>query len=168
MRKGFTLLELMVAALLMGMLLTILTMIFNQSSIAWTTGTASVTSLGGVRQDITRSALLADNALMTDGNLQGLKVVTIWNQGNSSGTMGANTGAGNILRTDTDGRTLDKEGIVGNKVMLDSSSRGDYAVTLGSGTVAGRDTYIVGVTSNGPDREPETWDDISTYPEDQL
>lgn len=168
MRKGFTLLELMVAALLMGMLLTILTTIFNQSSIAWSTGTASVTSLGGVRHDITLSALLADNALATDGNLQGLKVVSIWNTGNSVETKEQQTGAGNILRTDTEGRTLDREGIIGSQVMLDSSSRGEYVVPLGNGNAAGRDTYIVGVTSNGPDREPETWDDISTYPEDQL
>lgn len=49
MRKAFTVLELLVASLLLSMLVTILTMIFNQSSIAWTTGIASVDRLSGVR-----------------------------------------------------------------------------------------------------------------------
>ena len=34
MRKGFTIIELLVASLLLGLIVTILTMIFNQSSIA--------------------------------------------------------------------------------------------------------------------------------------
>ena len=50
MKKGFTILELLVASLLLGMLVTILTMIFNQSSIAWRTGTAVVEDLGDVRE----------------------------------------------------------------------------------------------------------------------
>ena len=45
MRRGFTILELLVASLLLGMLVTILTMIFNQSSIAWRTGVAGVADL---------------------------------------------------------------------------------------------------------------------------
>ena len=45
MKKGFTILELLVASLLLGMLMTILTMIFNQSSIAWRTGVAGVADL---------------------------------------------------------------------------------------------------------------------------
>ena len=42
MRRGFTILELLVAALLLGMLVTVLTMIVNQSSIAWRTGVAGL------------------------------------------------------------------------------------------------------------------------------
>ena len=49
MKKGFTILELLVASLLLGMLMTILTMIFNQSSIAWRTGVAGVADLDDVR-----------------------------------------------------------------------------------------------------------------------
>ena len=37
-RNGFTLLEVMVASLLLGLLVTALTMVFNQSSIAWRVG----------------------------------------------------------------------------------------------------------------------------------
>ena len=46
MKKGFTILELLVASLLLGMLMTILTMIFNQSSIAWRTRSARSVSCG--------------------------------------------------------------------------------------------------------------------------
>ena len=48
MRKGFTILELLVASLLLGMLVTIMTQIFSQSSIAWSTGTAGVVELDDV------------------------------------------------------------------------------------------------------------------------
>ena len=148
-------LELMVAALLMGMLLTILTMIFNQSSIAWSTGTASVVALGDVRRDISHNAYLADNALETEGSRQGLQVVSVWNP---------NAG-GSVLRTDTEGRTLDLNGLKGKQVR---DPMPDESVTLGGGASAGQETYVVGVTSNGPDGLAETWDDISTFPEDQL
>ena len=49
LKSGFTVLELLVASLLLSMLVTILTMIFNQSSIAWTTGVASMSEQSGVR-----------------------------------------------------------------------------------------------------------------------
>ena len=52
LKSGFTVLELLVASLLLSMLVTILTMIFNQSSIAWRTGTAIVEELGDVREKI--------------------------------------------------------------------------------------------------------------------
>ena len=45
MKKGFTIIELLVASLLLGLLVTILTMVFNQSSIAWRIGTAGVSDL---------------------------------------------------------------------------------------------------------------------------
>ena len=44
-RNGFTLLEVLVASVLMGMLVTILTVIFNQSAIAWRTGKAGVADM---------------------------------------------------------------------------------------------------------------------------
>ena len=154
-KRGFTLLELMVASLLMAMLMTILTMIFNQSSIAWSTGTASVVSLGNVRRDISENALLADNALETEGSRPGLQVVSVWDP-EPSGTS--------VLRTDTQGRAVDRRGITG-KEMRDPLA--DEPISLGGGNAAGKQTFVVGVTSNGPDGEPETWDDITTYPEDR-
>ena len=52
MRKGFTILELLVASLRLGMLVTILTMMFNQSSIAWRTGVAGLLDMDEVRDNV--------------------------------------------------------------------------------------------------------------------
>ena len=49
-QRGFTLIEVLVASLLLGMLVVILTMVFNQSSIAWRTGKASVAEMDGMRR----------------------------------------------------------------------------------------------------------------------
>ena len=83
MRKGFTLLEVMVASLLLAMLVTILTMIFNQSSIAWTTGTASVAGLGDVRRDMSKVGLVPSDLKGPGGAVIpadeiDLKVVKYW------------------------------------------------------------------------------------------
>ena len=154
MRRGFTLLEVMVASLLLAMLVTILTMIFNQSSIAWTTGTASVAGLGDVRRDMSKVGFQADNALETDGSLAGLQVVTLWDP-NGSG-----------VRTDTQGRAVDRNGLT-NPQMREPYPGG--TLPAGSASTDGKDTYIVGVTSWGPDRKTggdHTWDDITTMPEE--
>ena len=154
--RGFTLLEVMVASLLLAMLVTILTMIFNQSSIAWTTGTASVAGLGDVRRDMAVVGQQADNLLEAEGARPGLQVVTIWDQN------------GNGIRTDTQGRSVDRNGLIGK----DKAMRDPYqseTIAVGSASTAGKDSYIVGVTSWGPDRQTggdHTWDDITTMPEE--
>ena len=62
MKRGFTILELLVASMLLGMLVTILTMLFNQSSIAWRTGVAGVADLDEVRTNVAELRDEADNA----------------------------------------------------------------------------------------------------------
>ena len=158
MRRGFTLIELMVASLLMAMLLTILTMIFNQSSIAWSTATAGEVALGDVRRDISDNAYLSDNLLEDRGSLQGLQVVPLWNP---------TPGGSDMLRTDTSGRAVDRNGLQGAGVDMRDPRADSQTISLGGGTPKGQDTYVVGVTSNGPDGEPETWDDITTNPQDR-
>ena len=172
MRRGFTLLEVMVASLLLAMLVTILTMIFNQSSIAWTTGTASVVGLGNVRRDMSVIGMSSDNALETDGTLAGLQVVTLWDRN------------GNGIRTDTQGRAVDKNGLMqiqmrdpypGGIMRPGQTGGGSSSGVPGandgpSGNSGGnKAAYIVGVTSWGPDRKTggdHTWDDITTMPEE--
>lgn len=170
MKKGFTLLELMVASLLLAMLVTILTMIFNQSSIAWTTGTASVVGLGNVRRDMSAIGMSSDNALETEGSLAGLQVVTLWDPD------------GNGIRTDTSGRAVDKNGLTqiqmrdpypGGTIQPGTSGGGSGVPGANEGENqsdgGGKATYVVGVTSWGPDRKTggdHTWDDITTMPEE--
>ena len=152
MRKGFTLLEVMVASLLLAMLVTILTMIFNQSSIAWTTGTASVTGLGDVRQKMAVVSLRADNIL---DPRTGRQVISVWNE---NGEAGLNT-----LQ-----RTVDRKGgdLVPGSLPDMTDPYQSQVISVGGGSASGRDSYVVGVTSDGPDRKADTWDDITTLPEE--
>ena len=62
-RSGFTLIEILVASLLLGMLMTILTMVFNSSAIAWRTGKASNSRMSLARRQLAYVQKLADNAL---------------------------------------------------------------------------------------------------------
>ena len=61
--SGFTLLEVLVASMLLAMLITILTMVFNSSSIAWSTGKASVAEMDEIRQKMSAASIAADNAV---------------------------------------------------------------------------------------------------------
>lgn len=151
MKRGFTLIEVMVASLLLAMLVTILTMIFSQSSVAWTTGTASVAGLGNVRRNMAMYGLQADNLLDPQQRTQ---VVSLWNP-NGSG-----------VRTDTQGRSVDLNGL-SSPLIRDPYQAESIAV--GGGSAAGKDSYIVGVTSYGPDGKTGgdyIWDDITTMPEE--
>jgi len=151
MRRGFTLLEVMVASMLLAMLVTILTMIFNQSSIAWTTGVASIQGLGNARRDMAIIGLKADNIL---DPMTGREVISVWNPSGSG--------------LNPDGRTVDRNGrqyVSGSLPQMLDPAPNDK-LTVSGGSTQGRGSYIVGVTSDGPDRIPETWDDITTLPEE--
>ena len=141
----------MVASLLLALLVTILTMIFNQSSIAWTTGTASIAGLGDVRRDMAKVGMRADNLLDPNTHLQ---VVSVWNP------------LGKGIRSDTTGRAVDRNGLA-SPIMQDPYA--SQTLPVGSGATDGKDTYVVGVTSWGPDGQTggdHIWDDITTMPEE--
>ena len=161
MRRGFTLLEVLVASALLAMLVTILTMIFNQSSIAWSTGTAAVAGLGDVRQSISLYQNDAENTILSDqASPVALKVTSVWAEDGSglkTGTEAARTLTKTFAKTAPERSDLEDPG---------SSSAG--AQTVSGANPNGRDSYIVGVTSWGPDGKPGTWDDISTMPEEVV
>ena len=155
MKRGFTLLEILVASLLLSMLVTILTMIFNQSSIAWTTGVASITGLGNTRENISTLGLKADNMLDPQ---TGLQVLSVWN-------WDENNSGGDSSKLRTTGRTVDRQGQGLESLRMEDPGRGETTSVAG-GNASGKPTYIVGVSSNGPDGIPDTWDDITTLPEE--
>ena len=161
-RRGFTLLEVLVASTLLAMLVTILTMIFNQSSIAWTTGTAAVAGLGDARKAIATYQLEADNAILNDASTPvALKVTSIWaddGSGLKTGDEAARTLSTLFEKTAPQPSDMRDPG---------QSSSGEVPSIAGANS-AGRDTYMVGVTSWGPDGQPGTWDDISTMPEEVV
>ena len=147
-REGFTLVEVLVASLLLGMLVTILTMVFNQSSIAWRTGKASVAEMNKMRSYYSRIQRSADNFL--------------------PGVKG--TESGRVLsygETRDSGRAVVEFNSPDGVEPSTSSKRGSLylsgaeKIKLGSAQ-----NFIVGVWSCGPDRVEGTDDDISTWPSD--
>ena len=155
MRRAFTLLEILVATMLLAMLVTILTMIFNQSSVAWTIGIASLTGLDDARKSDAVYAADADNAILRDGSGgNALFVTSVWKED------------GDGVRRD--GRTLESGGTsITATEMSDNGSAGQTR-SIGSGNSNGQSSYIVGVTSWGPDGQQGTWDDITTMPEEVV
>ena len=164
MRRGFTLIEVLVATVLLGMLVTILTMIFNQSSIAWSTGVASVTSLGDMREDMAVYAAEAENALLSGDGSTVLRVTPVWD---------AN---GDGLKKD-EGRTLSltfEKPTPGKEALADPTtynSGNKNEIQLNGENANGKASFLVGVHSYGPDGMTggdHSWDDISTMPEEVV
>ena len=156
MKKGFTLIELLVASLLLGLLVSILTTIFSQSSIAWSTGTAGVVDLDETRRDM--AALQASADTMLDRN--GLSIQSVFRD---------MTGAALNNRAYTENAAS----AVAGSVRIDDPSTwsgisvGGAQNATGQGAVGDGKGYVVGITSAGPDREFNTWDDITTWPMDE-
>jgi len=159
-RSGFTLLEVLVASVLMGMLVTILTMIFNQSAIAWRTGKAGVADMTETERNMSRIHFMADNVLPYMGD--NYCAVSPWDDGGGAGAAtlqrrgvrkaselqkGLNTVSGNFGNADAGKGSWHKSGL--GKAKTDS-----YA------------NFVVGVRSDGPDRRPDTEDDITTWPDE--
>lgn len=166
MRRGFTIIELLVASLLLSMLVTILTMMFNQSSIAWRTGTAGVVNMNTTRASIGTFADIRDDLLpgLKDSNpsvgsgdsrtLQ-YRTVSLWKK---DGT----------LRRGTE-RAFSTEGIQWGKANTFGMSvaiNGGEVDAQGSAQNQNVSMFAVGVRSLGPDGKPDTEDDITTWPEE--
>ena len=173
MKRGFTVLELLVASLLLSMLVTVLTMIFNQSSIAWRTGVADVTELNVTRAQLGTFHDIEDDVLpglgqanvtggSADNREMGYRTVSLFRNWNGSGSIQPN---------DVSSYKRPYNAINWNIGSLSPISVADARVgraktDLNSGQTRSRGAYIVGVRSAGPDRRFDTEDDISTYPED--
>ena len=151
MRKGFTIIELLVASLLLGMLVTILTMVFNQSSIAWRTGTAGVADLDNKRQNIATWHTEADAALPRAYGTQKYRIVSAWDEG------------GNIRRRSVE--QVDSQNIPGG-IDFDRPETWRGLSVPGSGKSTKFTSFVVGVTSAGPDGKFKSGDDITTWPKD--
>lgn len=161
MRRGFTLIEMLVATLLLGMLVTVLTMVFNSSSVAWRTGTAGVALLKDTRRQLGSFHDIRDEILpgLTDRNAKGTsrglnyRTVSLWQKRSDS------------LRTD---RAWDEvsayDGVSAPFTMTDAAKGSQRP--LQGGQTTGGSLFTVGVRSAGPNREYGDEDDITTWPSD--
>ena len=154
-RQGFTILELLVASLLLGMLMTILTMIFNQSSIAWRTGVAGVADLDEVRQNIAAVRDEADEVYVWNNETE--RLLSLWDE----------KGELRKRAISVDSESSERPSYLAGKFNDSTTLRDVTIISVGSGASAGRlKTYTVNVKSAGPDREHDTWDDIWSYPDE--
>jgi len=159
MRRGFTILELLVASLLLGMLVTILTMIFNQSSIAWRTGVASIDDLDEMRNNISAVREESDNAFIYNNQIY--RIEGLWDE---SGQLRKRA-----CDADGSGVSSNERAEMLRKYLTASSNTkpSDFrTINVGSGQSAkSLQGYTVNVMSAGPDRKFDTWDDIWSWPD---
>ena len=172
--SGFTLLEVLVASILLGMLITILTMVFNSSSIAWSTGKASVAEMDEVRQKMAAASIAADNAMprvdVNSPQTWGV-LVSPWDARGDLRKRGivkmseskVASRIWNMLQTKFDMQ----KGQTGKGEWVRKSNKPLWGVLQpGSVKVSGKaKDYVVGVWSLGPDGKENTGDDISTWPD---
>lgn len=161
-KSGFTLIEVLVAAMLLGMLVTILTMVFDQSAIAWRTGKAGTSRLSKARRQLSFAQNRADNLLPridTSSKSEVGRVLTAWDaEGNVRKRAVGSLGTVNFgMPSFSSYASAGKQG----KVQPWQSVSG-----LDSLKSASAKTYVVGVWSYGPDGKPDTGDDITSWPGD--
>lgn len=154
------------------MLVTMLTMIFNQSSIAWRTGISSVSKLETQRERIGGYHDVADDALpgVGDVGVSGIentarqvryRTVSLfknWDGGNSMPQKQSSDVQGRLFET------INWGGL--NSISAADAMKGATITLPNASYVNGRDSIVVGVRSYGPDRQKDTDDDINTFPED--
>lgn len=164
-RAGFTLIEMLVASLLLGMLVTILTMVFNASSIAWRTGKAGVSQLSLMRRQLSLAQNRADNLLpridTSSRSRMGL-VQGAWHADGTLRTRAVSTYDGNGYFKSPEFSSFDS---------ADSSIQGASAPwqqvnSLGTLKSGSSQAFTVGVLSYGPDGKKDTDDDITTWPDE--
>lgn len=161
MKKGFTILELLVASLLLGMLVTILTMIFNQSSIAWRTGVSGVAAMDKVRDNVAEVREEADNLFIFGNTVN--RLTGLWG---SDGMLRKRACFGPNVKPKSSDDSAYEIVVLRSSVNGNTKGRNIGPVDVGSGG-GGKSvqTYTVGVTSWGPDGKKDTYDDITTWPD---
>ena len=180
MRRGFTILELLVAALLLGMLVTVLTMIFNQSSIAWRTGVAGLLDMDEVRDNVSAVRDEADCIYVWNNKVH--RTLSIWDEKSGGDGKYPPLKCRAIDDENYKGKKNLKDqlcawelGFVQNKTVINISSLQSDSIELRqaigpvdvkqSESQAGRN-WIVNVKSSGPNGVLNDYDDIWSNPDD--
>ena len=165
---GFTLLEILVASMLLAMLITILTMVFNSSSIAWSTGKASVMEMEKVRRQMSAANIVADSAMpgVVKGNRNTWGYLVAAGEskrgegrkGGSVNETGDFVGSDGLLKLPTFG--------TGQGTWMYKNDKLWATLEPASVRISGKaKSYAVGVWSFGPDGKENSGDDISTWPD---
>ena len=144
LRRGFTLLEVLAASVLLGLLVTLILTLFKQGEIAWSMGESSAEGTGCQERFLVRAAREgAETVFVTDPQLTALRLLSAWNEN------------GEIRSTRPIVRTTVEESVTGQAVR---------PIVLESTTGRSSVQVEVIVTSAGPDGQWETEDDLTTAP----
>lgn len=143
-RAGFTLLEILVAVMLLGLLATFLIMFFRQSMIARSVGEAAVADSDRQRREIARAAQLASETIPMADEKNGPKSLRVLSAWDAEGKIRSTRP---LAKTDT---PLPEAGGACRKVPLSptAASSGELVTVV--------------VTSAGPDGRWGTDDDLTT------
>lgn len=161
MKRGFTILELLVATMLLGMLATILTMVFTQSSVSWRLGTALVDDLGKARNKVAAVREEADNSFFWNNQVR--RMVSPWD---SKGDLRKRAcDCADVGGADAPASLEAKFVTVSTSERLWEQSRNTLDVTAGR-SGGSYDTYVVNVMSGGPNNDVMDWQAIWSYPDD--
>jgi len=163
MRKGFTIIELLVASLLLGMLVTILTMVFNQSSIAWRLGVADIGKVSDICDNVSELRDEADNAFIW--NDQVYRMTGLWDKNGNLRDRACDAPSSQVQSED--GGKL-RANILRQRLNASNTKPNDFR-PINVGQTRNMDptkTYFVNVMSAGPDKVFDTYDDVWSFPDD--
>ena len=168
LKSGFTIIELLVASLLLGMLVTILTMIFNQSSIAWRTGVAGVADLDDIRDNVAELREEADNAFIATvgGSYQVFRHVGLWDSRGRLRDRSCDAPNSEVM---SEGSGKLRANIIRQSLSVSESTKPSDIQLFNVGNAGNPRSvknYTVNVMSAGPDKTFDTWDDIWSWPDD--
>ena len=163
--SGFTLIEILVASLLLGMLMTILTMVFNSSAIAWRTGRASNAKMSLARKQLSYAQYLADNAVpridQKSPSATG-RILGAWdNKGNvrKRAVEVFSNGKFPFNLPNWDSQSIPQKPASWTKAKPWAEVNNIQKLQTQNGQ-----GFLVGVRSWGPDGKEDTLDDIDTMP----
>lgn len=166
MKRGFTLIELLVASALMALLITILTMVFNQSQIAWRTGLAGVTDLDEVRDNIAAVRDEADNAYVWNNEMH--RIVGLWDENGNLRKRAWDAKDATVTQADQVQYIPRRGEAIDDSSTLKAFKPVNVGVLDSPQSVK---TYTINVKSAGPNRRfdkssDDDSDDIWSYPDE--
>ena len=168
MKRGFTILEMLVASLLLGMMVTVLTMIFSQSSIAWRTGIAGVVDMDVVRDNISAVRDEADNIYLWNGEIH--RIVSIWSTVSASGGRVQLRGRSIDSSDNSEIAAYERVQILAGEGGLSKAKPTPKDVfgpkSVSQGNVQPGKNWIVNVKSAGPNGILDDYDDVWSMPDD--
>lgn len=147
-RPGFTLLEMLAASVLLGLLVTLLLSLFNQGEIAWTVGKTTAADTGRQERSLVRAAREgAETVFVKEPTPTAVRLLSAW---------------------EADGGVRMSRPFVRVEADLPEAGRAVRSIALETTGGQTAERVEVVVTSAGPDGQWGTEDDLTTAPLEEI